>query len=213
MEVRRCVRQSRAADDTRRSEHGEQGQEHEEEHGEEAGSTDAERETAGQEGEEVEEAGKAPPGGRPVRRARARGLLGALVAALEEEQASGGARRRTAHAGRLRRRRFTHRLERHVQRHRRRGRGGSGCRRRDGRAPADPIPRVREVPVRPRGATTRTRQVAFRGARTGFGARMDCDQGSRPHDQPAVLRDARPPRQSGAARRRCTTRRRRRARP
>ena len=69
MEVRRCVRQSRAGDDTRRSEHGEQGQEHEEEHGEEAGSTDAERETAGQEGEEVEKAGKAPPGGRPVRRA------------------------------------------------------------------------------------------------------------------------------------------------
>ena len=37
----------------RRSEDGEQGQEHKEDHGKEAGSKDAEREAAGQEGEEV----------------------------------------------------------------------------------------------------------------------------------------------------------------
>ena len=84
MEARRCVRQSRAAHEaipessdgdahlgppltgdasTRRSEHGEQGQEHQEEHGEKAGSKDAERETAGQEGEEVERSAT-PRGGR-----------------------------------------------------------------------------------------------------------------------------------------------------
>src|SRR4029078_5039312 len=49
MEVRRCV--GRTRDAQRRSEG--QGQEHEEEHGKEAGSKDAEREAAGQEGEEV----------------------------------------------------------------------------------------------------------------------------------------------------------------
>src|SRR6187401_477499 len=49
MEVRRCVRRSR---DAHRRSDG-QGQEHEEEHGKEAGSKDAEREAAGQEGEEV----------------------------------------------------------------------------------------------------------------------------------------------------------------
>src|SRR5205823_7846887 len=75
MESRRCVRQSRDANEaipeppkgdghpgprlrvspapTRRSKHGDQGQEHEEEHGKEAGSKDAEREAAGQEGQEV----------------------------------------------------------------------------------------------------------------------------------------------------------------
>jgi hypothetical protein len=37
----------------RRSEDGDQGQEHEEEHGKEAGSKNAEREAAGQEGQEV----------------------------------------------------------------------------------------------------------------------------------------------------------------
>ena len=46
-------------------EHGEQGQEHEEEHGKETGSKDPEREEAGKEGEEV-----AGPG-RPTRSARA----------------------------------------------------------------------------------------------------------------------------------------------
>src|SRR6266571_3427365 len=82
MEARRCVRQSRDAHEaipepsegdgypglrltvspasTRRSEDGEQGQEHEEEHGEEAGSKDAEREAAGQEGEEVAAQGTFP---------------------------------------------------------------------------------------------------------------------------------------------------------
>ena len=40
---------------TWRSEHGEQGQEHEEEHGKETGSKEAEREAAGQEGKEVAE--------------------------------------------------------------------------------------------------------------------------------------------------------------
>src|SRR5205823_6037666 len=44
---------------TRRSKHGDQGQEHEEEHGKEAGSKDAEREAAGQEGQEVAGPGRA----------------------------------------------------------------------------------------------------------------------------------------------------------
>src|SRR5215216_5399016 len=74
MESRRCVRQSHDANEAmlsrpgvldilaradnltriyRRSEDGEQGQEHKEDHGKEAGSKDAEGEAAGQEGEEV----------------------------------------------------------------------------------------------------------------------------------------------------------------
>src|SRR6266480_3936176 len=80
MEARRCVRQSRDAHEAipepsegdghprltvspaprRRSEHGDQGQEHEEEHGKEAGSKDAERKAAGQEGEEVAGPGDIP---------------------------------------------------------------------------------------------------------------------------------------------------------
>src|SRR5437763_7431432 len=81
MESRRCVRQSRDANEaipeppkgdghpgprltvspapTRRSKHGDQGQENEEEHGKEAGSKDAEREAAGQEGQEVAGPGRA----------------------------------------------------------------------------------------------------------------------------------------------------------
>jgi hypothetical protein len=39
--------------------HGDQGQEHEEEHGKETGSEDAEREAAGQEGEEIVGPGRA----------------------------------------------------------------------------------------------------------------------------------------------------------
>src|SRR6478672_3404129 len=55
MGARRCVRQSRDVHDCtkREVEHGEQGQEHEEEHGKETGSKDPEREEAGKEGEEV----------------------------------------------------------------------------------------------------------------------------------------------------------------
>ena len=74
-------------------EHGEQGQEHEEEHGKEAGSKDAEREAAGQEGQEV--AGPVEQPALPETALAARSASAALWSGTE---LSGGMVERVSHS-------------------------------------------------------------------------------------------------------------------